>query len=273
MGIPEHPRVAVTGAASGLGRAFCTVLAQRGARIVASDLDLAGARATAALCPGAEVHPVACDVARLEDVEAMAAETDRLLGGVDLVINNAGVAVAGPVGEVSIENWQWVMSINLMGVIHGCHAFVPRLRKQRRGHVINVASAAGLISAPGMAPYNVTKAGVVALTETLFSELAGDSVGATVVCPTFFQTNIARDARVVDERQRGLVTKMLAAGKLSAEDVARAALDGAAAGELYVVPMRDGRWLWRTKRLAPQRFARTLTKLIRQQTQKLGASG
>ena len=122
--------------------------------------------------------------------EALAAEADRAFGGTDLVVNNAGVAVGGPVGAVPLDDWKWIFGVNLWGVIYGCHVFVPRFKAQGHGHVINVASAAGLLSAPEMGPYNVTKAGVVALSETLAAELSGTGVGVTVLCPTFFRTNI-----------------------------------------------------------------------------------
>ena len=262
MAIPEHARVVVTGGGSGLGRAFCTVLAKRGARLLVSDLSVEDAKATAALCAPAEAHAVACDVAVLDDVERLAAEADRVLGGADVIINNAGVAAAGIVGEAKIDDWRWVMSINLFGVIHGCHVFAPRLKAQGSGHVINIASAAGLLTPPGLGPYNVAKAGVIALSETLFGEFAGTGVGVTVACPTFFQTNLMTGSRGPADTSK-MAARLMAAGKLSAEDVAVAILDGAAHGDLHVVPQADGRWMWRFKRASPQRFHELSPKVIK----------
>lgn len=258
-------RVVVTGAGSGLGAALCDDLAARGARVVAADLDLASAQRTAARC-GPGVHAVACDVADLAAVERLADEADRLLGGVDLVVNNAGVAVVGQVGEVPIPDWRWVIDVNLWGVIHGCHVFVPRLRAQRSGHVLNVASAAGVLSMPQMAPYNVTKAAVVALSETLYAEVAGDGVGVTVLCPSFFPTNLCRAERTsVDEKLRRAANRLVDKGTWTAAEIARAALAAVDAGALHVTPQLDVRWAWRLKRLAPttfQRVSRQVAKLM-----------
>lgn len=262
MPLPDKPRAVVTGAGGGLGRAFCVELARRGARILASDVDLGAAEATAASV-GAEAYALRCDVSRREDVAALAEEAERRLGGVDLIINNAGVATSGVIGDVSLEDWGWLLGVNLWGVIHGCHEFVPRLRRQGSGHVLNVASAAGLLSAPLMGPYNVSKAGVVALSETLAAELSGSGVGVTVLCPTFFKTNIAAASRGADAKQVAEIEKLMARSRLSAEDVARVALDGAAAGRLYVLPHADGRWYWRVKRAAPERFQKILGRLVR----------
>ncbi|MBA3393338.1 MAG: SDR family NAD(P)-dependent oxidoreductase [Deltaproteobacteria bacterium] len=254
--IPREARVVVTGAGSGLGAALCDVLAARGARIVAADLDLAAAAATAGRC-GSQVHPVQCDVADLGAVERLAEEADRLIGGVDLLVNNAGVAVVGQMGVVPIEDWRWVIDVNLWGVIHGCHVFVPRLRAQGHGHVLNVASAAGLIAMPSMAPYNVTKAAVVALSETLYADLAGDGVGVSVLCPSFFPTNLTRSPRTsVDAKLHGAAMRLVAKGGWTAEQVAKAALAGVDAGTLHVTPQLDLRWAWRFKRLAPTTFQR-----------------
>ena len=259
--IPDRPRAVVTGAGSGLGAAFCEALVAGGARVIASDVDPAAAAATAARL-GGSVHPIACDVARLADVEAVAAEADRLLGGVDLVINNAGVAVVGQVGQVPIEDWRWCVDVNLWGVIHGCHVFVPRLRAARRGHIINVASAAGLLSPPHMAPYNTTKAAVVALSETLAADLVGDRVGVSVLCPTFFRSNLVRSSRTaVDDALHRAARRLVEDSRRSAADIARAALAGAAAGQLHIAPQPDGRWLWRLKRWSPGLF-RTLAPRV-----------
>lgn len=254
--IPDRPRAVVTGAGSGLGAAFCEALAGAGARVLASDIDGEAAAATAARVSG-EVHARACDVTRLADVEALAAAAERVLGGVDLVINNAGVAVVGQVGQVQIEDWRWCVDINLWGVIHGCHVFVPRLRAAGRGHIINVASAAGLLSPPHMAPYNTTKAAVVALSETLAADLADDGVGVSVLCPTFFRSNLVRTARTaVDGGLHQVARHLVEDSRRSAAEVARAALAGAARGELHIAPHLDGRWLWRLKRWSPGVFRR-----------------
>jgi NAD(P)-dependent dehydrogenase (short-subunit alcohol dehydrogenase family) len=263
MPLAPNPRAIVTGAGGGLGRALCREIARRGGRLVASDVDLDAARATVSALGGADAHAVATDVSRLADVERLAAEADRLLGGVDLVVNNAGVAVGGEVGEVPLADWEWIVGINLWGPIYGCHVFAQRLRRQGRGHILNVASAAGLLSAPGMAPYNVTKSGVVSLSEALYGELAGTGVGVSVLCPTFFQTRIADAARLSgDSGRRDMVQTLMAGARLQADDVARIALDGVARDALYILPHGDGRWMWRMKRLAPGRFHRLVPKLL-----------
>jgi NAD(P)-dependent dehydrogenase (short-subunit alcohol dehydrogenase family) len=261
MPIPKEPRAVVTGAGSGLGRAFCLELARRKARILAADIDLASAEETARLvrAAGGEAVTHRCDVAVAEEVEGLAEAVDRAYGGADLVVNNAGVGVGGPVGKVPLEDWRWIMGVNLWGVIYGCHTFVPRFKERGSGHVINVASAAGLLSAPEMAPYNVTKSGVVALSETLAAELAGTGVGVTVLCPTFFKTNIARSGRTHNERGGPEdIEKMMDRATVQAPDVARFALETADAGGLYALPHRDGRWMWRLKRLVPETFQSVL---------------
>jgi NAD(P)-dependent dehydrogenase (short-subunit alcohol dehydrogenase family) len=254
--IPRDARVVVTGAGSGLGAALCDVLAARGARIMAADLDLAAATETAKRC-GSRVQAVQCDVADLGAVERLAETTESLLGGVDLLVNNAGVAVVGQVGEVPIADWKWVIDVNVWGVIHGCHVFVPRMRAQRRGHVLNVASAAGVIAMPMMAPYNMTKAAVVALSETLYADLAADGVGVSVLCPSFFPTNLTRSPRTsVDEKLHRAAMRLVEKGGWTAEQIAIAALEAVDAGALHVTPQMDVRWAWRLKRLAPTVFQR-----------------
>jgi NAD(P)-dependent dehydrogenase (short-subunit alcohol dehydrogenase family) len=260
MSLPDRPRAVVTGAGSGLGRAFCIELAARRARIVAADIDLPSVEETARLVAGAggEAVTLRADVSRAEDVEALAAEADRAYGGADLVVNNAGVAVAGPVGTIPLEDWKWILGVNLWGVIHGCHTFVPRFRAQGHGHVLNVASAAGLIAGGEMAAYNVTKSGVVALSETLAAELAGTGIGVTVLCPTFFRTNIIRSSRDHSTRGAEVGEKLMDRARVQAPDVARFALAAADRGDLYALPHADGRWAWRLKRLVPGTFQKTI---------------
>jgi NAD(P)-dependent dehydrogenase (short-subunit alcohol dehydrogenase family) len=246
----------ITGAGGGFGRALALELAPRGARLVLSDLNLEGVEETARLArdKGAQKTTVIrCDVSKLADVQAMSeacADED-----VDLVVNNAGVSSAGRIGDGTLDDWRWTIDVDLWGVIHGCHVFVPRLKKQKSGHVLNVASAAGLLCAPTMGAYNVAKAGVIALSETLSGELSGSGASVTVVCPTFFKTNIVNSGRFSDPKLRDAATRMVARGK-EAEEIARASLRAVEAGDLYCVPMSDGRWMWRVKRAIPQQYGK-----------------
>jgi NAD(P)-dependent dehydrogenase (short-subunit alcohol dehydrogenase family) len=260
MSLPPQPRAVVTGAGSGLGRALCLELAKRRARLVVSDVNAATAEETARLVTdaGGEARVVPCDVTRAEQVEALAEAAFSAFGGVDLLVNNAGVASGGEVGKLSLEAWRFVLDVNLWGVIHGCHAFVPRLRRQGSGHVLNIASAAGLLSAPFLAPYNASKAAVVALSETLYVELLAARIGVTVACPMFFPTNIATSARYTDTNLgvEKVFQRLVEKGPMTAEQVAQRLLAAVDGGALYALPMAQGRWLWRVKRLMPGTFAR-----------------
>jgi NAD(P)-dependent dehydrogenase (short-subunit alcohol dehydrogenase family) len=143
MSLPKNPYAVVTGAASGFGRALALDLAERGADLLLADLNVAGAEETASLAKskGARgARAMRCDVSKLDDVQALSdACADA---NVDLVVNNAGVSSAGRIGESPIEDWRWTIEVDLWGVIYGCHVFAPRMKKQRSGHVLNVASAA-----------------------------------------------------------------------------------------------------------------------------------
>jgi NAD(P)-dependent dehydrogenase (short-subunit alcohol dehydrogenase family) len=247
----------ITGAGSGFGRALALTLARRGARLVLSDVDLEGCEESGRLARAAgarSARVLRCDVTQIAEVQALAAACEE---GVDFVVNNAGVSSAGAIGELSLEDWRWTIDVDLWGVIHGCHVFVPILKRQGHGHVLNVASAAGLLSAPHMAAYNVAKAGVVALSETLAAELTGTGIGVTVLCPAFFQTNIVANGRFTDQKTRATAERLVATGKVP-EDVARAALASVERGDLYSVPMADTRWFWRLKRIAPGSFGKMI---------------
>ena len=250
----------ITGAGGGLGRALALQLAAGGARLLLADVDRARCEESARLAEqvGGQATALVVDVSDAEHVEHMAQTAERVLGRIDLVVNNAGVAAGGLVGRVSLDDWRWIVNINLWGVIHGCHAFVPRLVKQGGGAILNVASLAGIACAPRMASYNVTKAGVIALSETLCAELTGDNVRVTVLCPAFFKTNLLETMRVTDSEIRSLAEAAFANSTMSAAEVAAAALRAVARGRLYCLPMREGRIVWRLKRLVPERFARLI---------------
>jgi NAD(P)-dependent dehydrogenase (short-subunit alcohol dehydrogenase family) len=248
----------VTGAGGGLGRALCLQLAQRGARLIVSDVHQPRCEETARLVEqaGGQATPMVVDVTDPGQVERMADEAERVLGRIALVVNNAGVAGGGKIGDVPLDDWQWILRINLWGVIHGCHVFAPRLVRQRGGAILNVASLAGIACAPWMASYNVSKAAVIALSETLCAEVAGDNVRVTVLCPAFFKTNLLETMRVTEPQFRALAEGAFASSTMTADEVASAALRAVERGRLYCLPMREGRIAWRLKRLMPQRFVR-----------------
>lgn len=253
----------VTGAGSGIGAAFAIELGKRGGAVVCSDIDEAAAQRTADTITerGAKAVAIRCDVSRFEDVQALAEQSQSWFAAPPtLVINNAGVGAGGAaIGEAPLDDWLWTLGINLWGPIHGCHVFTPILREAEPSHaprgIINVASAAAFGAAPGMAAYNVSKAGVLSLSETLAAELAGTPVRVTVLCPTFVKTNILESGRI-SEQSSELAGKLMRWTGLSAEKVARTCLDAHDRGELYCMPQFDAKIGWNVKRLAPQTYTR-----------------
>lgn len=265
MPFPPKPRSVITGASSGLGRALTMALSARGARLVVSDIEepLLDELVAEAYDAGAEeVVATRCDVGQLADVEQLSELASRHFGGTDVVINNAGVAVAGAVGEVSIEDWRWQIDVNLWGVIHGCHVFTPELKGKGQGSILNVASAAGLISAPEMAPYNVTKSAVVALSQTMSAELQGTGVSVSVLCPTFFQSGIHTRARGRADLRR-MTEKLITRSKWTSEQIAQVALRGLEKGQLHIVPQLDAKLYWGLHRMWPAAVQQVLGTLHR----------
>ncbi len=248
----EEHRILITGGASGLGRAFAEAAAARGARIVLADLQDTDA-VRAALSP-AEVHGVRCDVSDPEAVRAMVSEAVAHLGGLDLVVNNAGVAAAGALEQSSLDDWHWLRGIDLDGVLYVAKAVLPELRKSR-GWLLNTASLAAFAQAPHMLFYNVCKAGVVALSETLYGELARDGVGVSVLCPGFFKTGLTSTFRFTHPGQLRFVERVMAKSNVTARQIAEQALKDIGRGRLYVVPGLSARTTWLLTRLFPQ-FAR-----------------
>ncbi|MDP2226304.1 MAG: SDR family NAD(P)-dependent oxidoreductase [Moraxellaceae bacterium] len=257
--VTKQASAVVTGAGSGIGRAFALEIAKRGGRVVCSDINLAAAEETVSLinAAGGQALAVKCDVSGLASVENLAVESEHWFGGpADLVVNNAGVGIGGrPIGEIPIEDWQWTVGVNLWGVVHGCHVFAPRLRALGRGGIINVCSTASFAAAPLMGPYNVTKAAVLALSETLKAELAGTGVNVTALCPTFVKTNIVRDGRIPAGTSK-MGSKLMEWTGVSPESVAITTLDALDRNQLYVLPQFDARMVWRLKRFAPVSYNR-----------------
>ncbi len=189
----------VTGGASGIGLALGLAFAAEGMKVVLADIEVdALDKAVAEFPEGTEVEAVVCDVSDFAQVEALRDQAVERFGAVHVVCNNAGVGTGGLVWEQSLEDWDWVIGVNLMGVVHGVKAFTPLMIEQGDGHIVNTASMAGLISAPFMSIYNVTKHSVVTLSETLFGDLAlsgAAGVGVSVLCPGWVQTRIHEAGR------------------------------------------------------------------------------
>ncbi len=198
-------RVAVvTGAASGIGQALGRRLAAESMRVVLADVEEPPLLETAEgiRAAGGDCRAVVCDVSSWQSVEALRDATVRLYGPADVLCNNAGVAGVGAIAEASLKTWEWCLGVNLWGVIHGCRAFLGAMIERGSGHVVNTASVLGHISSPGTGPYNVSKHGVVALSETLHAEMAaaGTGVGVTCLCPGLVATNILDSERNRPER-------------------------------------------------------------------------
>jgi NAD(P)-dependent dehydrogenase (short-subunit alcohol dehydrogenase family) len=195
-------RVVVTGAGSGIGRATALRYAAGGAEVLCVDIDGERAEATAADCRergGAGSGAAVCDVADAGAVHELAGTVEEDAGPVDVLVNNAGVGIAGPFLEAGVEDWDWLMGINLDGVAYGCRAFGAAMVARGRGHIVNVASGAAYIMSRDMAAYCASKAAVVALSKCLRAEWSSRGVGVSAVCPGVINTPIASATRMVGE--------------------------------------------------------------------------
>jgi len=238
----------VTGGASGIGRALAQGLAREGARVVVADVDEAGLAETAAAVreAGGQVITVRTDVSDLAQVRALADRAFEAFGRVHVLCNNAGVAVWGGLESATHRDWQWVLGVNLWGVIHGLEAFLPRMIAQREGgHVLNTASMAGLIASQGLGVYNTSKYAVVGLSETLAKDLRPYGIGVSVLCPMGVATRIraserARPAHLRNEGDRAGEPTELIGRTLPADTVAVMAIEAIRDDRLYVITHEEG---------------------------------
>ena len=219
-------KVLVTGAASGLGAALTSAFRARGDEVLATDVT------------GADLT---LDITSDEDWAAALEHVEGTWGGLDMLVNNAGVAGGGRLDVATMDEWEWITNINLFGVVRGTRTFVPLFKRQRSGHIVNIASLAGLVHPAGMASYNAVKAAVVALTETTGHELAGYGVRASVVCPSYFRTNLMSSLRGADEELSGVVAHLVRSSPITADDIAAAVLEGLDRGDELIVPDQPAR--------------------------------
>jgi len=253
----------VTGAASGIGRATALVFARAGADLAVCDLNEAALEETAgaARALGRRVLARRVDVARRDDVSAFADAVHREHEAVDILMNNAGVGLGGGFLETGLADWEWILSINLWGVIHGCHFFLPAMvRRGRGGHVVNVSSAAGFLATEALAAYSTTKFAVFGLSEALRDELRPHRIGVTTVCPGIINTPITRNARMVGrvatDTARAALVSFYERRNYGPDRVAAAVLK-AVARNRAVAPVSPEAWvMYFMKRLAPALTAR-----------------
>jgi short-subunit dehydrogenase len=262
----EQRRVLITGAGSGLGRALAFCFAENGWRVACADIRRERAEDTVRLITEFGVGAMALNVDVGDDasVEELHDEILAAWDGVDVVINNAGIASAGSITDTSLDDWRWTLNINLMGVVRGCKVFLPVLLEQGYGHIINIASFAGIAHAPRMGAYSASKAGVISLSETLRGELAvaGSAVKVSVVCPAFFPTNLMDTSRA-PEKDKAVAQKLMNISGDSADSVAAKIYRGMQRGDFLILPTKNEPMRWRIKRFLPERFFRKLVEVVR----------
>ena len=242
---------AVTGAASGLGRSMALAFAAEGMDLALADVDEVNLSSVQdeVLAKGVRAITLKVDVSNAQQLEIFRDQTLTRLGGVHVVCNNAGVSPLGAVWENTPADWQWILGVNLWGVIHGVRAFAPHLIKQDEGHIVNTASVAGLISPPGSGAYNVTKHGVVALSESLYHDLRerNSKVGVSVLCPAYVPTGIVDSERNRPKdlplstkseatlAREAMLRKAVTSGKVSADQVAQAVVAAIRDERFYIL--------------------------------------
>ncbi|RWU08066.1 SDR family oxidoreductase [Pseudidiomarina gelatinasegens] len=253
-------RIFITGGASGLGFALAQICAKGGWQVCIGDRDIERGEAVIGSLqkwqPKAMFLP--CDVTRMSDLEQVAKTLTEKWGGVDVVVNNAGVAQVGKISDTTLSDWQWIIDINLLGVVRGCKVFTPLFKQQGSGHFVNIASMAGLLDVPNMSAYNATKAAVVSLSETLQNELVNDNIHVTVVCPSFFKTNLNQGMRSTIDGIEQKVDKLMSSSKLNAVDIARLIMKAVDKKKSHVLPHRQGRLAWYMKRWLPRSWYQKL---------------
>lgn len=266
-------RVLITGATSGFGEALAYAMAGRGWNIVVTGIDDGALKRTtdSVTQRGGKALGLMLDVRDKAQWEQVRQQVLAAWGGIDVLVNNAGIADANKMVDMSDADWESMLSVNLNGVINGCRTFTPDMLTEKSGHILNMASAAGLFSFPEMANYSVSKAGVISLSETLFTELSGANIGVTVLCPAGFKSplldNAIREGRAATANSGTgrIVKRDMESGRHTSESVAAFAIRAMEGGNLYAIPQPLYRFAWVAKRLAPNTFYKTIGWLYRNQ--------
>jgi NAD(P)-dependent dehydrogenase (short-subunit alcohol dehydrogenase family) len=242
----------ITGGASGIGRALCEELARRGATAIVADINLRGARevASAITASGGTAFGAYVDVRDAGSVQSLVDDALQRHGRLDIIFNNAGIGVGGEFHQMTLQHWRTVIDVNLMGVIHGVAAAYPVMVRQGAGQIVNIASLAGLIAAPGLGPYATTKGAVVSLTRALRAEGGTLGVRASVACPGFVDTAIYENALGAKVDKESLLKK-LGLRMMPAHEAALAILRGTERNQGVIVFPRSANFLWLLTRFCP----------------------
>lgn len=248
-------RVLITGGASGFGLALATAFLERGDRVIVTDLAPTDERPAAV---PADASYLRLDVRSEDEWRAARAEVERIWGGVDVVVNNAGIAQGGRIDLLTEEDWRLITDINLLGVARGCRTFAPMLKAQGSGRIVNTASLAGLVHPPSMSSYTAVKAAVVAISESLRWELEPYGVDVSVICPSFFRTNLAASLNASDPAAAEFAGKLIDRSGRSADQVAAEAMRALDAGTFLVLPDGEARRSYRAKHFLPVAYTRIM---------------
>lgn len=256
-------RIFITGGASGLGAALAKQYSSKGWTVCIADVQKEVGEAFVKELNtqfNNDSFFITLDVTDEAQWHEAAKEISDRWKGLDCLVNNAGVASSGDIDQLSMQDFQWTLDVNVMGVVKGCYVFTPMLKKSK-GTIINVASAAGLIHAPSMSAYNVSKAAVVALSETLYAELDSHNVHVSVLCPAFFKTNLTESMRATDKGGIAIASKLMERSKIQAGDVARMTYEASENKEFYIVTHSKEKMIWRLKRFLPAVYFSQMKKM------------
>lgn len=248
----QHKTILITGAGSGLGRAMACHFADQGWQVGITDADPERAQQTL------EQHSFpagsfACglDVTNAGDWQQVHERVSNDWPGLGVLVNNAGVAAAGPMESDPLSNWEWLFSINVFGVVQGCQQFLPLMKKQDSGHIVNIASFAALAGAPGMSNYGASKACVYALSESLHTELAANNIGITAACPAFIRTDLISTMRAPEDSYKKRAQRWMDTSGFTTADFAKAVYSAVRQRRFLLLTHNSTRWLWRLKRWLP----------------------
>jgi NAD(P)-dependent dehydrogenase (short-subunit alcohol dehydrogenase family) len=257
----------ITGGASGLGEALAHEYTEQGYEVCIADLNPQRAEKVvqAITEKGGSAFFLPCDITSESDIETLKEQLLSRWQSIDVLINNAGVATGGALEFEDLEQWEWVININVFGIVRMCRAFVPQMKQQGAGKIVNIASQAGITPSPLMGSYNVSKASVVSFSETMHLELAEHNIHVSVACPGFFSTNLDESLRSKQPGVAKLVSKMLHnSSDITAAQVAKAIYHDSENEKFITITHPEGRTAYRMKRwLAPMRYLNMMKKQLK----------